>query len=133
MLLVTSYFSYKEAIACISSPNTCLVLSKTKLLDAVKTLLLSYLEANEGNLHGQDGAQAVDSAVGHIDAVREPACQHQNQDVKGDKVDEEHIAAPGRHLEKQTNTPSDILKTLSGASETQFGPTYHVKVGQRTN
>lgn len=42
----------------------------------METLVLSYLETNEGNLHGQDGAQAVDCAVGHVDAVGESACQH---------------------------------------------------------
>lgn len=99
----------------INTPNTHLVLCKTRWLNVMKTLLSSYLETHEGNLHGQDGAQAVDCAVGYIDAVREPACQHQNQDMKGDEVDKENIATPGRYLEeskiKQKQTSSDILKT----------------------
>lgn len=77
----------------------------------MKTPLLSYLETNEGNLHGQDGAQAVYCAVGHIDAVREPACQHQNQDVKGDEVNEEHVAAPGRHLEEKRKQEKKTKQT----------------------
>lgn len=74
---------------------------QNQMLNVMKTLEMSYLETNEWNLHGQDGAQTVDCAVGHIDAVRKSACQHQNQDVKGDEVDEEHIASPGRYLRER--------------------------------
>lgn len=57
-----------------------------------------YLETNKRDLHGEDGAQAVDCAVSHIYAVWESACEHQNQDVEGNKVDEEHVATPGGNL-----------------------------------
>lgn len=67
-----------------------------------------YLETNKRDLHGEDGAQAVDCAVSHIDAVRESACEHQNQDVEGDKVDQEHVATPGGNLD--THTSSDLRK-----------------------
>lgn len=58
----------------------------------------SYLETNKRNLHGEDGAQAVNCAVSHVDAVRESACEHQYQDVQGDEVDQEHVATPGGNL-----------------------------------
>lgn len=67
-----------------------------------------YLETNKRDLHGEDGAQAVDCAVSHVDAVRESACEHQNQDVEGDKVDQEHVATPGGNLD--THTSSDLRK-----------------------
>lgn len=101
----------------------------------MRLLLPSYLETNKGNLHGQDGAQTVDCAVGHVDAVRESARQHQNQDVKGDEVDQKHVAAPGGHLgekKKQKNTIV-VSETLGRATGSLFTPTYHVKVGQSTN
>lgn len=53
-----------------------------------------HLESDEGDLHGQDGAQAVYGAVSHVDAVRESPGEHQHQDVQGDQVDEEHVASP---------------------------------------
>ncbi len=58
-----------------------------------------YLKTNKRDLHGEDGAQAVDCAVSHIDAVRESACEHQNQDVERDKVDQKHVATPGGNLD----------------------------------
>lgn len=58
-----------------------------------------YLEANERDLHGEDGSQAVDGAVGHVDTVGEAASEHEDQHVEGDEVDQEHIATPGGHLQ----------------------------------
>lgn len=54
----------------------------------------AHLEANKGDLHGEDGSQAVDCAVGHVDPVGEAPCEHQHQDVQGDEVDQEDVATP---------------------------------------
>lgn len=64
-----------------------------------------YLETNKGDLHGEDGAQAVDCAVSHVYAVGESACEHQHQDMEGDQVDQEHVATPGGNL----NTDKHIV------------------------
>lgn len=66
-----------------------------------------YLETNKRDLHGEDGAQAVHCAVSHVDAVRKSACEHQNQDVEGDKVDQEHVATPGGNLD----THKQLIRT----------------------
>lgn len=58
-----------------------------------------YLKADERDLHGKDGSQAVDSAVGHVNTVGEAAGEHEDQHVEGDEVDQEHIATPGGHLQ----------------------------------
>ena len=81
---------------------------------------LHGLEPDEGDLHGEDGADDVDGGVGDVDPVadypyivyrilsvlpsslpvREAAADHEDEDVHGDEVDEEHIAAPrGDHVE----------------------------------
>lgn len=69
-------------------------------------MISPYLETNKRDLHGEDGAQAVDCAVSHVDAVGESAGEHQNQDVKGDKVDQENVATPGGNLD--THNLSDL-------------------------
>lgn len=56
------------------------------------------LEADEGDLHGEDGADDVERAVGDVDAVREAARHHQDEHVQRDDVDQEHVAAPRRYL-----------------------------------
>lgn len=58
----------------------------------------AYLETHKGDLHGENGAQAVNSTVGHIDPVGETSCEHQHQYVERDQVDQEHIASPRRDL-----------------------------------
>jgi hypothetical protein len=55
---------------------------------------LDRLEANKGDLHGQNSAKTVESAVGHIDASTKPPSHHQSEDVHGNQVDEENIATP---------------------------------------
>ena len=61
---------------------------------------LHGLEPDEGDLHGEDGADDVDGGVGDVDPVREAAADHEDEDVHGDEVDEEHVAAPrGDHVE----------------------------------
>lgn len=62
----------------------------------------SYLEPNKGYLHGKDGAQTINCAVCHIDSMRKSPCEHQNQNVEGYKVDQEHIATPGGNLHANT-------------------------------
>lgn len=62
----------------------------------------SYLEPNKGYLHGKNGAQTVNRAVCHIDSVRKSPCEHQNQNVEGYKVDQEHVATPGGNLHANT-------------------------------
>lgn len=68
-----------------------------------------YLESNKGDLHGENSAQAVNGAVRHIDPMREPPREHQNQDMERYKVDQEHVATPGGNL--CTNT--DIIRSTS--------------------
>lgn len=58
----------------------------------------AHLETHKGDLHGKNGAQAVNSTVGHIDPVGEASCEHQHQYMERDQVDQEHIASPGRDL-----------------------------------
>lgn len=48
---------------------------------------LDWLESNEGDLHGEDGTQAVDGAVDHVDPVGEASGGHQGQGVHWDQVD----------------------------------------------
>ena len=59
---------------------------------------LDRLEPDEGDLHGQDGAESVDGGVGDVDAVRVSATDHQHEHMDGDQVDEEHVASPRGHL-----------------------------------
>lgn len=54
----------------------------------------AHLETHKGDLHGKNGAQAVNSTVGHIDPVGEASCEHQHQYMEGDQVDQEHVASP---------------------------------------
>lgn len=54
----------------------------------------AHLEANKGDLHGEDGSQAVDCAIGYVDPVGEAPGEHQHQDVQGDEVDQEDVATP---------------------------------------
>lgn len=54
----------------------------------------AHLETHKGDLHGKNGAQAVDSAVGHVDPVGEASREHQHQHMERDQVDQEHIASP---------------------------------------
>lgn len=58
----------------------------------------AHLETHKGDLHRENGAQAVNSAVGHVDPVGEAACEHQHQDMERDQIDQEHVASPGRDL-----------------------------------
>ena len=55
---------------------------------------LDRLESNKGDLHGEDGTQAVDGAVDHVDPVGEASGGHQGQGVHRDQVDEENVASP---------------------------------------
>jgi len=64
-------------------------------------VLVPHLEADEGDLHGEDGSQAVNSAVGDVDPVGEAAGQHQHQNVQGDEVDQEDVAAPRGDLPRE--------------------------------
>lgn len=88
-----------------------------------------YLETNKRDLHGQDGAQAVDCAVSHIYTVGETACEHQHQDMKGYKVDQEHVATPRRNLNTQmsrSHLNSEFLQVKRAHPQLP----YHVKVCQ---
>ena len=73
---------------------------------------LHWLEPDEGDLHGEDGADDVDGGVGDVDPVREAAADHEDEDVHGDEVDEEHVAAPrGHHVEvghRAEGSPVDV-------------------------
>lgn len=67
-----------------------------------------YLETDKRDLHGEDGSQAVDSAVSHINAVGESASEHQDKHMEGDQVDQEHVATPGGNLH---TTHAHLIKT----------------------
>lgn len=54
----------------------------------------TYLKSNKGDLHGEDGAQAVNCAVCHIDPMREAAGEHEHQHVKGNEVNQKHVSTP---------------------------------------
>lgn len=54
----------------------------------------AHLKTHKGDLHGKNGAQAVNSTVGHVDPVGETSCEHQHQYVERDQVDQEHITSP---------------------------------------
>ena len=69
---------------------------------------LNRLETDEGDLHRQDGAKRVDSAVGDVDAMWEAARQDQRQHVQRNQIDEEDVATPRRHL-YQTNNEIEIM------------------------
>lgn len=75
---------------CVCVPTS----SRVGLTDREELAAGTYLEAYKGDLHGKDGAQAVDGAVSHVDAMGEAACEHQHQNVKGNQVDQEHVAPP---------------------------------------
>eukprot|EP00053_Salpingoeca_punica_P010929 m.97584 g.97584 ORF g.97584 m.97584 type:complete len:573 (+) comp15536_c0_seq2:800-2518(+) len=53
------------------------------------------LEADKGDLHGEQRAKHVDGREGHVDAVVEAAHGHEGQDVQRNEVDQEDIATPG--------------------------------------
>lgn len=38
----------------------------------------AHLETHKRDLHGKNGAQAVDSTVRHVDPVGETSCEHQH-------------------------------------------------------
>lgn len=61
---------------------------------------LNRLEADERDLHGEDGTESVDDRVGDVDLVGEAAGDHEREHVKRNQVDEEHVATPrGDHVE----------------------------------
>jgi len=60
---------------------------------------LHRLEANEWDLHRQNGSKTVEGAVSHVDASAEPSSHHQGEDVHGNQVDEENVATPWGDLE----------------------------------
>lgn len=66
--------------------------------DKNPTQFRAHLETHEGDLHGKNGAQAVNSTVGYIDPVGETSCEHQHQYMKRNQVDQEHIPSPRRDL-----------------------------------
>ena len=61
---------------------------------------LHRLETDEGDLHGENGTQHIDSAVRHVHAVREATGEHQSKHVHRDQVDQEDVSSPWRdHVE----------------------------------
>ncbi|KAJ8524775.1 hypothetical protein ON010_g16341 [Phytophthora cinnamomi] len=59
--------------------------------------LLDNVEAHKGHLHGHEAAQGVKRRVGDVQARGVAAGEDHHQHVDGDHVDDEHVAAPGRH------------------------------------
>lgn len=61
---------------------------------------LNGLEAHKWYLHGEYCADAVERAVGYVDAMREAARYHQGQDVQWYQIDKEYVTTPwGYHVE----------------------------------
>mmetsp|Transcript_30451 Transcript_30451/g.97155 ORF Transcript_30451/g.97155 Transcript_30451/m.97155 type:complete len:702 (-) Transcript_30451:109-2214(-) len=59
--------------------------------------LLHHVEAHEGHHHGADAADDIEDAVGHVEALGEAPGHDEHDRVDGDHVDDEDVAAPGRH------------------------------------
>ena len=71
---------------------------------------LNRLEADEGDLHGAEQAEDEEGVVGDVDAVGEPVHQDEDEDVKWDQVDDEHVAAPCRHLRRKWPTSKTLFQ-----------------------
>ena len=57
-----------------------------------------WLEADEGDLHGENRSDDVEGAVGNVNAVGEATRDHQHENMEGNDVDEEHVATPRGNL-----------------------------------
>lgn len=64
-----------------------------------------HLEANKGDLHREDGSQAVDGAIGYVDPVGEASGQHQHKNVQGDEVNQKDVATPRGDLPREEKKP----------------------------
>lgn len=73
-----------------------------------------HLEANKGDLHREDGSQAVDGAIGYVDPVGEASGQHQHKNVQGDEVNQKDVATPRGDLPREEKKPK---KTPSSRTE----------------
>lgn len=62
-----------------------------------------HLEANKGDLHREDGSQAVDRAIGYVDPVGEASGQHQHKNMQGDEVNQKDVATPRGDLPRERN------------------------------
>ncbi len=59
---------------------------------------LDGLEPDKGDLHAQDGADAVHDRVSNVDFVVEPSANHKGEHVHRDQIDQENITSPGGDL-----------------------------------
>ena len=58
------------------------------------------LEANKGNLHGQNEAKDIETGVSYVEADGVASCEAQYKDVQRNKVDDKYVASPcGHHIE----------------------------------
>lgn len=56
-----------------------------------------WLKANKWNLHGEQQSHDVERRIRDIDPRAVSLHDHQNEHVQWNKIDDEHIASPGRH------------------------------------
>lgn len=73
-----------------------------------------HLEANKGDLHREDGSQAVDRAIGYVDPVGEAAGQHQHKNMQGDEVNQKDVATPGGDLPREKTNKTPQVPGLNG-------------------
>lgn len=57
------------------------------------------LEADEGDLHGEQQPEDVEGGVAGEQSVRVATHDEQSEHVQRDQIDDEHVASPRRHLE----------------------------------
>lgn len=61
---------------------------------------LDGLEAYEGNLHSENGAEDVEGGVGGVESGGESSDADEDEDVQRNEVDDKNIPAPrGNHVE----------------------------------
>ena len=73
-----------------------------------------HLEANKGDLHREDGSQAVDRAIGYVDPVGEASGQHQHKNMQGDEVNQKDVATPRGDLPREKQTKNPQVPGLNG-------------------
>lgn len=71
------------------------------------------LEPHKGDLHGENGANDIERGVGNIDTVGESAGNHEDEHMKGDDVDQEHVATPRGHLRETKSLSLDNKKAFT--------------------
>lgn len=89
---------------------------------------LYWLEADERDLHGKDGAERVDGRVCHVHPMGKPTANHQYKNVHWNQIDQEHVTAPRGNLHKSRRKCGSLKCNHATASRSL----YHVEVGHST-